>query len=171
MNETFEPERLLMPGEVADLFGVRPPTVARWARAGKLTPIRTLGGHRRFREAEAYELLAARDRWRGRAEAADSAPELPSFRPDLAAWERTVTVEVVDRATACAWTQVVPDWEELVGRRAVVERHAGHLGKAIAIEGVQGTRDAGRAAIGYAHDNGAVFVVETSPSTLPAGER
>jgi excisionase family DNA binding protein len=46
------PEKLLTPSEVAELFKVNPKTVTRWARAGKLTAIRTLGGHRRFRAEE-----------------------------------------------------------------------------------------------------------------------
>ncbi|MBC7746576.1 BldC family transcriptional regulator, partial [Pedobacter sp.] len=43
---------LLTPGEVAAMFRVNPKTVTRWARSGKLTSIRTLGGHRRFYEVE-----------------------------------------------------------------------------------------------------------------------
>jgi len=31
--------------------------VTRWAKAGKLTSIRTLGGHRRYRESEVRSLL------------------------------------------------------------------------------------------------------------------
>jgi excisionase family DNA binding protein len=31
--------------------------VARWARAGKIPAIRTLGGHRRFRESEVLMFL------------------------------------------------------------------------------------------------------------------
>lgn len=54
---TFEPPRLLTPHEVASLFSVSPKTVARWAASGKITAIRTLGGHRRYPEAEARELL------------------------------------------------------------------------------------------------------------------
>ena len=49
---------LLTPGEVAVLFRVDPKTVTRWAKAGKLTSIRTLGGHRRYRESEVRALLA-----------------------------------------------------------------------------------------------------------------
>jgi excisionase family DNA binding protein len=49
-------EILLTPREVADLFGVDPKTVTRWAKAGKLTSIRTLGGHRRFRKSEVDDL-------------------------------------------------------------------------------------------------------------------
>ena len=43
-------EKLLTPAEVASLFRVDPKTVTRWAKAGKLTSIRTLGGHRRYKE-------------------------------------------------------------------------------------------------------------------------
>ena len=50
-------ETLLTPGEVAGMFRVDPKTVTRWARAGKLTSIRTLGGHRRYREREVRALL------------------------------------------------------------------------------------------------------------------
>ncbi len=34
-----------------------PKTVTRWAKAGKLSSIRTLGGHRRYRETEVRQLL------------------------------------------------------------------------------------------------------------------
>ena len=50
-------EKLLTPSEVATLFRVDPKTVTRWAKAGKLTSIKTLGGHRRFRESEVKALL------------------------------------------------------------------------------------------------------------------
>ncbi len=48
---------LLTPGEVAVLFRVDPKTVTRWAQAGKLSAVRTLGGHRRFHESEVRQLL------------------------------------------------------------------------------------------------------------------
>ena len=53
-----EQEVLLTPSEVASLFRVDPKTVTRWAKAGKLTSIRTLGGHRRFKESEVKALLS-----------------------------------------------------------------------------------------------------------------
>jgi excisionase family DNA binding protein len=56
---TTEAEHLLTPAEVAALFRVDPKTVTRWAKAGKLTSIRTLGGHRRYRSAEVHALLDA----------------------------------------------------------------------------------------------------------------
>ena len=43
---------LLTPAEVATMFRVNPKTVTRWARAGKISAVRTLGGHRRFRASE-----------------------------------------------------------------------------------------------------------------------
>lgn len=52
------PEVLLTPSEVAAMFRVNPKTVTRWARAGKLHAIRTLGGHRRFRASEIRQCLA-----------------------------------------------------------------------------------------------------------------
>ncbi|HEY0560840.1 MAG: excisionase/Xis, DNA-binding [Mycobacterium sp.] len=51
-------EPLLTPAEVASMFRVDPKTVTRWAKSGKLTSIRTLGGHRRYRESEVRALLS-----------------------------------------------------------------------------------------------------------------
>ena len=50
-------DSLLTPAEVAALFRVNPKTVTRWARAGKITAVRTLGGHRRFRASEIRRCL------------------------------------------------------------------------------------------------------------------
>lgn len=58
MDQSFPDEALLTPAEVAALFRVDPKTVTRWAVAGKLTSLRTLGGHRRYRAGEVYALLA-----------------------------------------------------------------------------------------------------------------
>jgi excisionase family DNA binding protein len=57
-TRTTDAEPLLTPAEVATMFRVDPKTVTRWAKAGKLTSIRTLGGHRRYRESEVRSLLA-----------------------------------------------------------------------------------------------------------------
>ncbi len=53
----LDPARLYTPAEVASLFRVDPKTVARWAKAGKLNSIRTIGGHRRFRADDIDALL------------------------------------------------------------------------------------------------------------------
>lgn len=50
-------EELLTPAEVAAMFRVNPKTVTRWARTGKISAIRTLGGHRRFRASEVRRFL------------------------------------------------------------------------------------------------------------------
>lgn len=51
------PEELLTPSEVAALFRVDPKTVTRWAKAGKLSCVKTLGGHRRYLASEVNALL------------------------------------------------------------------------------------------------------------------
>lgn len=62
-------DRLLKPAVVAAKFGVDAKTITRWAQAGKLTAIRTLGGkngaggHRRYRESDVNRLLAERTDW------------------------------------------------------------------------------------------------------------
>jgi excisionase family DNA binding protein len=48
---------LLRPREAANMFGVRPATIARWTREGKLSPLRTPGGHRRYRLREMRTIL------------------------------------------------------------------------------------------------------------------
>jgi excisionase family DNA binding protein len=48
---------LLTPAEVAAMFRVNPKTVTRWARAGRISAVRTLGGHRRFRASEIRRFL------------------------------------------------------------------------------------------------------------------
>ena len=57
MSDRTENERLLTPSEVAQMFRVNPKTVTRWARAGKISTVRTLGGHRRFRAEEVRQAL------------------------------------------------------------------------------------------------------------------
>jgi len=54
-------EATMTSGQVAAIFGVKPRAVRAWADARKLTVIRTLGGHRRYREAEVRALAAARE--------------------------------------------------------------------------------------------------------------
>jgi excisionase family DNA binding protein len=85
---------LLTPGEVAKLFGVDPKTVTKWAEAGKLSCIRTVGGHRRYKTAEICALLGP---------AALSGP--PSGRPtvncpvpDLGPLESAIMTVVWDAA-------------------------------------------------------------------------
>jgi excisionase family DNA binding protein len=54
VNETAP---LLTPAEVAAAFRVDPKTVTRWAKTGKLSCIRTLGGHRRYLATEVRAIL------------------------------------------------------------------------------------------------------------------
>lgn len=50
-------DRLMTPAEVAKAFRVAPKTVTRWAEDGKISFVRTLGGHRRYRESEVRTLI------------------------------------------------------------------------------------------------------------------
>ena len=49
---------LLTPAEVAAIFNVDPKTVTSWSKAGKLSAVKTPGGHRRFPLSEVVELMA-----------------------------------------------------------------------------------------------------------------
>ena len=57
MFKTHSDSRLLSRADVAEMFGVSPSTVTRWADAGLLPTAKTLGGHRRY-DAEAVTELA-----------------------------------------------------------------------------------------------------------------
>lgn len=48
--------RLLTPDRAAELLGVTPRTVARWADRGQLWCTRTVGGDRRYDEVEVKQL-------------------------------------------------------------------------------------------------------------------
>jgi excisionase family DNA binding protein len=48
----------LRASEVGELFNVSAKTVSRWAVEGKLPFLRTLGGHRRYPEAEIRAIVA-----------------------------------------------------------------------------------------------------------------
>lgn len=49
----------LSPADVANLLGVNPKTVRRWAVEGKLNSFKTPGGHLRFREQDVREFFEA----------------------------------------------------------------------------------------------------------------
>ena len=56
-SSRIEAPSYLRTAEVADILHVSPKTVSRWAKEGKLPFMKTLGGHRRFPEAEIRELV------------------------------------------------------------------------------------------------------------------
>lgn len=68
--------KLMTPTEVAREFRVDPKTVTRWAKAGRLPFILTLGGHRRYPRAAVLEALGVSEE---EADAeADAEPGTPS---------------------------------------------------------------------------------------------
>jgi excisionase family DNA binding protein len=72
-------DHLLTPGEVAALFRVDPKTVTRWARDGKISSIRTLGGHHRYRSSEIHSLFSANE-WTRIIDVTDSRVEVIDIR-------------------------------------------------------------------------------------------
>ena len=54
-------ERLLSIAEAAALSGVSLDTLRRWERMGRLSAIRTAGGHRRYREEDVMSLVQPRE--------------------------------------------------------------------------------------------------------------
>lgn len=51
---------LLRPAEAAALAGVATHTLTRWNHEGRLTAMRTVGGHRRYRKAEVLRIMEGR---------------------------------------------------------------------------------------------------------------
>jgi excisionase family DNA binding protein len=64
-------DHLLTTAEVAALFRVDPKTVNHWAKAGKLSSIQTLGGHRRYRATKIHALFDASE-WAGIVDVTDT---------------------------------------------------------------------------------------------------
>jgi excisionase family DNA binding protein len=52
-----DPTELLEGQHAARLLGVSTATLRRWENAGKISAVRTLGGHRRFRRSDVEGLL------------------------------------------------------------------------------------------------------------------
>ncbi len=55
-NDKALEDRFMTRAEVAELFHVSPSTVTRWAEAGKLPSVKTLGGHHRYETKAVLEL-------------------------------------------------------------------------------------------------------------------
>lgn len=62
MAQPEGPELFLTAGKVAKLLHVSPKTVARWSNEGKLSYVRTFGGHRRYDPRNIAALMARLDR-------------------------------------------------------------------------------------------------------------
>lgn len=86
-SSTAPRDRLMTPGEVAAIFRVDPKTVSRWAKAGRISSIRTPGGHRRYRESEVRS--AAEDEW-GSAQVEETA--VAALKRTARAWRARMAV-------------------------------------------------------------------------------
>lgn len=52
-------EKFLTSHQVAKLLNVWPHTLRRWEKAGKLKPLRTPGGHRRYKESQMIAIVTS----------------------------------------------------------------------------------------------------------------
>lgn len=116
MRNKIKPEALLTPAEVAIMFRVDPKTVTRWAKAGRLSSLKTLGGHRRYREAEVLSLLHGR-------------PVDATGHEDVAPVLSIVTTET--SGEPAVWRAGLSGDTVTVEGRAIVFRRDGDLVKAI----------------------------------------
>lgn len=114
---------LMTPAEVAALLRVDPKTVTRWAVAGKLRSIRTMGGHRRYYRADIEAHLA------GTLTGAPVAPVHPCAVPERRDLEgRTFTVERLPEDV-----NVAP--AEHFGKLAVISRLDGRFDEVALVAG------------------------------------
>jgi excisionase family DNA binding protein len=58
MKSSGSDDDLLRPREAAQLFGVRPATLARWSREGRLAALCTPGAHRRYSRTQINGILS-----------------------------------------------------------------------------------------------------------------
>ncbi len=58
ITDTEAPSEYVTPAEASRLTGVSQSTLLRAAAAGKITPHRTPGGHRRYRRTDLEQLIA-----------------------------------------------------------------------------------------------------------------
>lgn len=57
-EDTYDSDELVTSAEAADISGVSKMTILRAVKAGKLKPLRTPGGHFRFRRGDVDKLLS-----------------------------------------------------------------------------------------------------------------
>ena len=50
-------EKLISPKKAAEMLGVTPGTIRKWEEAKKITAVKTLGGHRRYKLNEIKSLI------------------------------------------------------------------------------------------------------------------
>jgi DNA-binding transcriptional MerR regulator len=55
--DSTDARRWVKPAVASAKFGVSPQAIRAWAKAGKVTSIRTLGGHRRYDEDEVAAMV------------------------------------------------------------------------------------------------------------------
>lgn len=146
-------ERLYTSGEVAAIVGVTTQTVISWTTQGKLPALRTVGGHRRYRESDIEKLLDERI-----TRAAGSRPPGPD--------PRTVRrLQLVPKFTERFTPGVIDPWRTgLSGSTVTVEHDLVVVREDGDLVSVVNPRGHGAATVAkdYAHRIGADYVREVS---------
>jgi excisionase family DNA binding protein len=157
-NET-PTEVLLTPAEVAAMFCVEPKTVTRWAVAGKIHAVRTMGGHRRYRRSEIDTLMARLAQQPENARADQLLSEAAADHVGSQADRRQAALGVSGRATAA-----------LQQSDLSAEPPAGQPAAALdALRRASGLRSAGAADEGAADEGeGIVAAAETVEAAIAA---
>jgi excisionase family DNA binding protein len=144
--------RLLTRSEVADLFYVSPSTVTRWAEAGMLPAVKTLGGHRRY-EAKAVANLARQLTNKGATIMEKALFEVPRMYADHHVLEVRRILQampgVEDIYTSSAFHSIEVTYDpDKVRREDIVDRlsEAGYIGDmSLPVEtGIAVTEDSGQ---------------------------
>jgi excisionase family DNA binding protein len=135
-NPSVEVDALLTPAEVAAILYVDPKTVTRWAMAGKISCLRTPGGHRRFVRSEILALATVvrsqkHSPWQsvGRTDESGRSPVaagLPGRTSKDAIEDTRVAAGTVARAVALAReVQALEAAQSVISTRFAVEVAAG----------------------------------------------
>jgi MerR family transcriptional regulator, light-induced transcriptional regulator len=127
--------KLLTSAQAAELLGVGPTTVKRWADAGLIACVKTAGKHRRFPRAEVERLLGAPPEPMKSAITVVSAPEVASWIKRLTGDATAHEVQaalLAARAQAVGWWQVADSFDPVLramgelwssGQLSVLEEH------------------------------------------------
>jgi len=107
VTEVAAEDRVLTPAEAAAVLKVRVKDLHRLEAEGKLAATRTLGRHRRFREAGVYALAEARERISASVNGASSSEILSSGQAAraLGVHRKQVVRWVRDETIAATWTE------------------------------------------------------------------
>jgi len=154
-HPSVEVDALLTPAEVAAILYVDPKTVTRWAMAGKISCMRTPGGHRRFLRSEILALATVAGSrqpgpWPGALQPAPTLRPLDAQRDDLEPGRSSTAVKTRQHAAEAVVARAVVlarESEASESAQSVIAvRHAVRLAAGVAADAAGRARTARAAA-------------------------